>query len=384
MEVDLMDFNLSTEEQLIQKVAKEFTESVIAPLAEQIHENNEVPEEVLSGMRELGFFGINAPESFGGGGGNYLSFLVAIKEISKECAGLGMIMSVNNFVHCLIAALGDDAQKEKFLPKIIKGEEIASFAFTESSTGSDAKQLTMMAVEDGDDYVLNGSKRFITNASFAGPMVLVAKEESSGRATAFIVDKFSEGYSLSEPWGKIGVHGGPLYDVYFKDVRIPKENMLGGLANGMLILNAAMVYAKVGVCGISFGVAEAAYEEAVSFVKDKTWRGEPLLEKFEHMRFSLIEMEMLLNQTKWICYHYAWALDNVSDLFQLAKTAAMAKTTVTENGVDVVRMAMGLIGGYSVVTDYKISRLWGDIIVGPQVEASSPTLKAISSKIMMM
>ncbi|MCL1846988.1 MAG: acyl-CoA dehydrogenase family protein [Coriobacteriia bacterium] len=379
-----MDFNLTTEEQLIQKVAKEYSETVIAPLAEQIHATNDVPEEVFQGMRELGFFGINAPEEFGGGGGNYLSFLLAIYELSKSSAGVGMIMSVNNFCHCLIAALGDDEQKATYLPKIIAGEEIASFAFTEASTGSDPKQLTCLATLDGDDYVLNGSKRFITNASFPGPMILVAKEESTGRATAFIIDKFAEGYSLSEPWEKIGVHGGPLYDVYFKDFRVPAKNIMGGLGGGMLILKAAMVYAKVGVCGISLGVATAAYEEALAFAKDKTHRGEPIVKKFEHIRFTLIEMEMKLLAAKWAVYHYAWSLDNNSDLFQLAKEAAMAKAAVTEAGVDIVNQAMSIIGSYGVVTDYKISRLWGDIIIGPQVEGSASTLKAMAASILLM
>ncbi|MDR2036239.1 MAG: acyl-CoA dehydrogenase family protein [Coriobacteriales bacterium] len=381
-----MDYNLTTEEELIKKVAKEFSESVIAPLQEEIHANNEVPGEVLEGMAELGLFGINAPEDLGGGGASFVSFVSAIEEIAVVSAGVGMIMSVNNMGHTLINFLGNDEQRKKYIPKLVAGEELASFAFTEPSTGSDPKQLQVTAVEDGDFFVLNGTKRFITNSNLKGPMIIVAKEESSspmsGKATAFVIDKHCEGYSLSEPWDKVGVHGGPLFDVYLKDVRIPKENMLGDSGNGMYVLKMTMVFAKVGVCGICLGVARAAYEEAVAYAKEKTHRGEAIIKKFEHVRMALTEMEMIYNRAKWVTYHYAWALDgNIGDPFVLAKLAAQAKVEASEAAVDIVRKAMGVLGSYGCVSDYKLSRLWGDAIVGPQVEGCAATLKVMAGNI---
>lgn len=377
-----MDFNLTTEEELIKKVAKEFAETVIAPLAEQIHAQNEVPKEVLDGMSELGLWGINAPEEFGGGGASFVAFTGAIEEIGAVSSGVGMIMSVNNMTHTLLNFLSNAEQRKKYIPSLVTGEKLGSFAFTEPSTGSDPTQLQMIAAEDGDDFVLNGTKRFITNANLDGPMILIAKEESSspmsGKATAFIIDKHCEGYSLSEPWDKVGVHGGPLYDVYLKDVRIPKENMLGESGGGMNVLKMTMVYAKLGVCGSSLGVARSAYEEALAYAKEKTHRGEPIIKKFEHVRIALTEMEMIYNRAKWVTYHYAWALNNLRDPFMLVKLAAQAKVEVTEASVDIARKAMGVIGSYGCVSDYKISRLWGDSIIGPQVEGCAATLKVMA------
>ena len=380
-----MDFNLTTEEELIKKVAKEFAETVITPLAEEIHKNNEVPKEVLEGMTELGLWGINAPEEYGGGDAGFIAFTSAIEEIGYASSGVGMIMSVNNMTHTILNFFGNDEQKKKYMPKLVSGEQIGSFAFTEPSTGSDPTQLQMTAVEDGDDFILNGTKRFITNSNLDGPMIIVAKEESSspmsGKATAFIFDKNCEGYSLSEPWEKVGVHGEPLFDVYLKDVRIPKENMLGGSGGGMNVLKMTMVFAKLGVCGSSLGVARAAYEEALAYAKEKTHRGEPIIKKYEHIRMALTEMEMIYNRAKWVTYHYAWALSNLRDPFVLTKIAAQAKIEVTEASVDIARKSMGLIGSYGCVSDYKISRLWGDAIIGPQVEGCASTLKVMAGNI---
>lgn len=377
-----MDFSLTKEEQLIQKTAKEFCDTVVVPIAEQIDETNEVPEEVLQGMRDLGFFGINAPEAYGGGGASYMSYLVALEQFSKASSGVGMIISVNNIGQGILNHFGTEDQKKKYLPKIISGEEIFSFAFTEPGTGSDPKQLATTATKEGDHYVLNGTKRFITNTGYQGPLVVVAKETSTGKATAFIVDKFQEGYSLSESWSKIGMHGGPLYDVYLNNLEVPEENMLGELGQGMWVLKIAMVHGKIGVVGVNIGVALAAREEAYVYAKSKMHRGEPISDKFEHIRLTLADIEMRYNYAKWVACHYAWALENIKDDTQLVKYAAMAKVTVTEAGVDIARMAMSIIGSYGLMKDYKIARLWGDAIMGAQVEGTAPTLKVLASNIL--
>jgi alkylation response protein AidB-like acyl-CoA dehydrogenase len=374
-----MDFSLSKEEQLIQKVAKEFSDDKIVPLAEEIDKTNVVPEDILQGLRDLGLFGIIGPEAYGGGGASYLSYLLAIQELSKACSGIGMILSVNNIGQGLIDYFGTEEQKKKYLPKIITGEEIFSFAFTEPGTGSDPKQLAVTATKEGDHYVLNGTKRFITNTGYKGPLVVVAKETETGKATAFIVEKFSEGYSLSEPWEKIGMHGGPLYDVYLKDLKVPEENMLGDIGQGMWVLKMAMVHGKIGVVGVNLGVSAAIREEAIEYAKGKLHRGVPIAEKFEHIRLSIADIEMKFNSAKWVAYHYAWALDNIKDDMELVKYAALAKVTVTETGVDLARIAMSITGSYGLMKDYKISRLWNDVIMGAQVEGTAPTLKVLAA-----
>jgi len=377
-----VDFNLTKEEELIQKTAREFCENTVNPVAELIEDNNEVPDEVLQGLRELGLFGIKGPEEYSGGNASYVSYLAALVELAKASSGVGMIISVNNIGQGLLNHFGTEEQKKQYLPKIISGEEIFSFAFTEPGTGSDPKQLTTTATKVGESYVLNGTKRFITNTSFNGPLVVVAKESESGKATAFIIEKFQDGYSLSEPWEKIGLHGGPLYDVYLNDVKVPANNMLGEIGQGMWVLKIAMVHGKIGVVGVSLGIAAACREEAIAYAQTKMHRGVPIIEKFEHIRMSLTEIEMKFNSAKWAAYHYAWMLDKVKDDDQLIKSAALAKVHVAEAGVDIARTAMSVIGSYGLMKDYKISRLWRDSITGSQVEGTAPTLKVLAANIL--
>ncbi len=378
-----MDFNLNKEEQLIQKAARDFSDKVILPLADKIDKTNEVPQEIIDGLSELGMFGIHLPEEYGGGDASYLSYMVALEQFSKACSGVGMIIAVNNVGLGVINHFGTDEQKKKFMPKAIKGEEICSFAFTEPGTGSDPKQLATTATKDGDFYIINGTKRFITNSGYKGPLVVVAKESETGVATAFIIEKHCEGYSLSEPWDKIGMHGGPLYDVYLNNVRVPAENMLGKSGQGLWALKIAMVHGKIGTVGVNLGIALAAYEEGMNYAKNKTHRGEPIANKFEHVKIDIAEMDMKYDAAKWHAYHLAWAADHLKDDLQQVKLAALAKVFVTETAVDIARISIGIVGSYGLMKDYKISRLWGDAIMGPQVEGTAPLLKVLAAGILL-
>jgi alkylation response protein AidB-like acyl-CoA dehydrogenase len=292
--------------------------------------------------------------------------------------GVGMIISVNVVGLAVIDMFGTAEQKQRYRQEGIEGKQIFSFAFTEPGTGSDPKQLTATATREGDGYVLNGTKRFISNSGYRGPMIVIARETDSGNVSVFVIDKFCEGYSLSKPWEKIGAHGGPLYDVYLNNVRIPASNLVGKSGAGMLILKTAMIYGKIGLTGLFLGTSLAAFEEAVSYAREKTHRGEPIASKFEHVQIAIADIAMKYNAARWYAYHLGCAADSLKDPVELAKESALTKVFVAETAVDIVRIAMGIHGSYGVMKDYKVSRLWGDAIIGPQVEGTAPLLKVLA------
>ena len=269
-----MDFNLSKEQSLIQQMAQEFAEKSIAPLAKQIDEENRIPEEIIAAMAELDLFGIPFPEEYGGADGGYDGYVLAMEQIAKVSGGIAMTLAAHTLGLGAISVFGTEEQKKKFMFPACKGKHIVSFAFTEPGTGSDPKQITSNAVKQGDFYILNGTKRFISNANYPGAMVVFAREMESGEVTAFILEKWAEGYSLSEPWDKIGMLGGQLLDVYLKDVKVPAENLLGKIGQGFPILLMGIALGKIGTSTAALGGTLAALEEASKYAREKNHRGQ--------------------------------------------------------------------------------------------------------------
>lgn len=371
-----MDFSLTKEQELIQKMAKEFAEKYIEPISHQIDTENRIPDEIIEGLRELDLFGIPYSDKYGGADGGYSSYVLAMEQIAAAASGVAMVLSAHTLGLGAIDIFGTEEQKKKYMPKACKGEHIASFAFTEPATGSDPKQIATTARKEGDYYILNGTKRFISNANFPGPIVVFAKEEESGQVTAFIVEKWCEGYSISEPWEKGGMHGGPLLDVYLKDVKVPAENMLGTIGQGYPILQYAISFGKVGVSSTALGGALAAYREALKYAKEKTHRDQPIA-KFQSIKMSLATIAEKYEACRWLTYRLGYLADNAKDPVQFAKEAALTKDFVCEQLVEITKLAVGIHGSYGLMKDYKIERLWRDSIVGLQIEGVSDMQKMI-------
>jgi alkylation response protein AidB-like acyl-CoA dehydrogenase len=371
-----MDFTLSKEQLLIQKMAREFAEKVLAPVAQQVDRENKIPEEILEAVAEQELFGIPFAEEYGGAGGGYDGYVLAMEQIARVCSGVAMTISA----HCLglgaIAAFGTEEQKKKYMPPGCKGKHIVSFAFTEPQTGSDPKQISTTARKEGDYYILNGTKRFISNANWPGAIVIFAKETESGEVTAFIVDKWCEGYSISEPWDKIGMHGGQLLDVYLKDVKVPAENLLAGVGMGYPILQYGISFGKVGVSSTALGGILAAYEEALKYAKEKMHRDKPI-SKFQAIQLRLADLAMKYESARWLVYRLGYLANNVKDPRQFAKEAALCKTFVGETMVDVSRIAMDIHGSYGLMNDYKVAQIYRDAIIAPQIEGVSDMQKLI-------
>ncbi|HNX28058.1 MAG TPA: acyl-CoA dehydrogenase family protein [Syntrophomonadaceae bacterium] len=371
-----MDFNLSKEQELIQRAAREFAEKYIEPIALQIDTENVIPQEIFDGLGELDMFGIPFTEEYGGAGSGYSSYVLAMEQIGSVSSGVAMIISAHTLGLGAISAFGTEEQKKKYMPKCCKGEHIASFAFTEPGTGSDPKQIAATAVREGDYYILNGTKRFISNAGFPGPIIIFAKETASGKVTAFLVDKFCEGYSISEPWEKIGMHGGQLLDVYLKDVKIPAENLLGQPGFGYPILQMGISYGKVGVSSTALGGLLASYREAIKYAKEKTHREEPI-GKFPTTKVNIANIAEKYEAAKWLVYRLGFLADTMKDPMQFAKEAALAKDFVCEEMINTARMCMNVHGSYGLMKEYKVERIYRDSIMGSQVEGVSDMQKMI-------
>ncbi|HPF21373.1 MAG TPA: acyl-CoA dehydrogenase family protein [Syntrophomonas sp.] len=377
-----MDFSLTKEEALIQKMAREFAEKNILPIAEQIDHENKVPQEIIEGLAELELMGIPFDEKFGGANAGYVSYVLAMEQLARCSSGVTMILSAHTLAVSSINTFGTEEQKLKYMPKCCNGEFIASFAFTEPGTGSDPKQITTTATKDGDSYVLNGTKRFISNANYPGPIVIFARETETNEITAFIVDKWSEGYSISEPWKKMGLHGGLLLDVYMKDVRVPASNVLGQAGQGYPILQLGISFGKIGVSSSSLGGILAAYEEGMKYAKEKTHRGTPIA-KFQSIQLKVADLAMLLESSRWLTYRLAYLADNFKNPIVFAKEAALTKTVVCDNSVKAARVALDIHGSYGCMEDYKISRLYKDAIMGPQIEGVEDMQKMIIAGVLL-
>lgn len=372
-----MDFKLTKEQELIQRAAREFAEKNIVPIAEQIERDGKIPDEILKGMAELELFGIAYPEEYGGTGAGYLSYVLACEQIARANGSVAGLYSVHYLGTSSIASFGTPEQKAKYLPKAGSGEWISSFAFTEPATGSDPKQISTVAVKDGDDYVINGVKRFISAAYLPGPIVIFAKDSETGVPTAFLVDKFCPGYSVSEPWKKIGIHGSKVVDVYLKDVRVPSPAMLGPKGKGYQVLLAGISFGKVGMCAGSLGGMQAALEASIKYAKEKAHR-DGTIAKFPTIQVAIAKIAEKVEACRWLTYRLAWLADNTTDLMAFAKQAAMTKAFVAEAGVDVSRLAVGVHGSYGLMDDYVVSTIYRDAIISEQTEGVADMQRLIT------
>lgn len=373
-----MDFKLTKEQELIQKAAKEFAEKSIMPIAEKIDRENAVPQEIFEEMAELGFFGLQYPEEYGGTGAGYTCYPLVVEQIARASGGVSMTFSVHSLGTSAIYTFGTPEQKARYMPDACAGKKLSSFAFTEPATGSDPKQITTTAVQDGDYYVLNGTKRFISAADLDGPIVIFAKDNETGKPTAFIVDKNCPGYTTSEPWHKMGNRGGSLVDVYLKDVRIPTSNLLGPKGNGYMVLQYGIAFGKVGVTSGALGGMQAALELSIKYAKEKAHR-DGTIAKFPTIQVAIAKIAEKVEAARWLTYRLGFLAENMKDLRAFAKEAALTKAFVTEAGVDVARLAVAVHGSYGLMEDYKVSMIYRDMIIGEQVEGVNDMQRLITA-----
>lgn len=355
----------------IREMARDFAEKSLAPIAAEVDKTDQFPMELVRTMADMGFLGMKIPEEFGGIGLDMRSYVAVMEEISRKCATATIfISSANSLSTAPILLAGTEEQKRKYLPGVAAGEYFIAFGLTEPGAGSDAASLSTKAVEDGDCYILNGRKCFITMAPMASYTIVYAKtspEKGAGGITAFIVDMTLPGVSVGKHEDKMGQRGVPVSDVVLEDVRVPKNCVLGQVNEGFLNAMKTLSVGRVGVASMALGMAQEAMELAVTHAKSRVQFGKSLA-KHQALQFMMADMETKLNAARLLTYNAAWLLDAKQDA---VKAAAMAKYYSTEAAFGIINRSLQIHGGYGYSREYEIERLYRDIRVTTIYEGSS-------------
>ncbi|AYF54385.1 acyl-CoA dehydrogenase [Clostridium novyi B str. ATCC 27606] len=374
-----MDFKLSEDQQLMKKMFKEFTDQFIAPIAAELDEEERFPEEIIPIMGETGLFGIPISDQYGGAGAGNLSYVLAVEEISKACASTGVTVSAHTSLCCWpIETFGTEEQKSKYLPDLATGVKLGAFGLTEPNAGTDAAGQMTVAVDKGEYYLLNGNKIFITNGEVADVYVVFAmtdKALGNRGISAFIVEKGMEGFSFGSHEKKMGIHGSSTCELIFKDVKVPKENLLGEINKGFKIAMMTLDGGRIGVAAQALGIAEGALDATVEYVKTREQFNRPL-SAFQNTRFTLAEMKTRIEAARYLVYSAAQAKDNGE---AYAEKAAMAKLFASETARDVTCKAVQLFGGYGYTRDYPVERMMRDAKITEIYEGTSEVQKMVIS-----
>lgn len=363
----------------IREMARSFAEKELMPIAGEIDKTGLFPQHILDQMAEMGFFGIKIPEEYGGIGMDARTYVCVMEEVARGCAvATSYLSGANSLASAPIVLAGSEEQKQKYLPGIADNSAFVAFALTEPNAGSDAGGMTTRAVEDGDGYIINGRKCFITGAGIAKYCVVFAKtspEKGSKGITSFIVDMSAPGVSVGKHEEKMGQAGLDCCDVVLEDVRISKEDVIGEVDKGFI---TAMKTLSVGRCGVAaqgLGIAQAAMDCAVKHMKERKQFGKTLA-SFQGLQFMIAEMETKLNAARLLVYNAAYQIDCGSDP---TKAASMAKYYATEAAVDIVGKALQIHGGYGYSREYTIERLYRDVRVLTLYEGTTQVQQMVIS-----
>jgi alkylation response protein AidB-like acyl-CoA dehydrogenase len=366
-----MDFELTKEQETIKRFAREFTDKEILPLADKIEKENRISTELINKLAQWGTFGIPYDKKYGGSGAGYLTSTLVLEELARASGSVAMLVGASYLACIPIDLFGTEEQKVKFITPLCQGHGIGSLAFTEAATGSDPKAITTMATLDGSEYVLNGSKRFITAADLDGIIIIFARDGEG--ISAFIGEKNKPGYSLSKPYDKLGMHGISLYDVYLKNYRIPAANLLGKRKDGYNILLDTIAISKLDTCVFIFGLAQAALDEAIKYAEGRTVGGKPITE-YQTIQCLIADIAVQVEAARWLLYRLASLADQNKNI---RVESAMTKIFVTEMAVEAVRKAFHVHGAYGYVKDLKIERLLRDISLGEIAEGTNELQRLI-------
>ncbi|MFE4351148.1 acyl-CoA dehydrogenase [Peribacillus butanolivorans] len=374
-----MDFKFTEEQEMMRKMVRDFAENEITPHIEAM-ERGEFPKTILHKMGELGLMGIPIPEQYGGAGMDFMSYIIAINEISKVSPTLGVILSVHTSVGTNpIVYFGTDEQKQKYVPKLAAGKLLGAFCLTEQSSGSDAASLKSKAVKEGAMYRINGSKVFITNGGEADVYIIFAStnpEKGSKGISAFIVEKGTPGLIIGKNERKMGLHGSSTVQVTFEDMKIPAANILGNEGEGFKIAMANLDSGRIGIASQALGIAEGALEHAVQYAKDRVQFGKPIATQ-QGIGFKLAEMATNIEASRLLVYRAAYLR---SKGLKCGKEASMAKLFASRTAVDVTIEAVQVYGGYGYTTEYPVERYFRDAKVTEIYEGTSEIQRMVISK----
>ena len=352
-----MEFKLTEDQKMVQKLARDFAEKRLAPTVSERDHKEEFSRPLVDEMGEIGLTGICFPEEYGGSGGDVMSYILAVEELSKADDGVGITLSATvSLCAWPIFAYGTEEQKQKYLVPLAEGEKLGAFGLTEPNAGTDASGQQTVAVLDGDDYVLNGSKIFITNAGEAETYIVFAMTDKSKGVkgiSAFIVEKDMPGFSFGKKEHKLGIHTSLTNELVFQDVRVPKENLLGKIGEGFKIAMSTLDGGRIGVAAQALGIAQAALDHAIKYSKERVQFGKPIASN-QAIAFMMADMATKIDAARLLIYRAAYLKDQG---LPYSKEAAMAKLFASDIAMEVTTDAVQIYGGYGYSREYPVERL---------------------------
>ena len=374
-----MNFVLSKEQEMARTLFHDFAENEVKPLAQEVDETERFPEETVEKMKKLGFMGIPQPKEYGGQGCDTLTYVLCVEELSKVCATTGVIVSAHTSLGSdPIKKFGTPEQIQKYLVPLASGEKLGAFGLTEPNAGTDASGQQTKAVLEGDHYVLNGSKIFITNGGKADIYIIFAmtdKSKGTRGISAFIVEKDFPGFRIGTKEKKMGIRGSSTTELIFENCIVPKENLLGKEGQGFKIAMQTLDGGRIGIAAQALGIAEGAFEETVKYGKERKQFGRPIA-KFQNTQFVLADLKTKIEAAKLLVYRAAVAKDT-QKIYSVE--AAMAKLMAAEVAMEVTTKAVQLHGGYGYTREYDVARMMRDAKITEIYEGTSEVQRMVIS-----
>jgi alkylation response protein AidB-like acyl-CoA dehydrogenase len=378
-----MDFELTEEQKMVKEAAADFAKNTLMPRAEEFDQNEEIPKEIYKELAGLGYMGIIVPEEFGGSNFDFISYILIMEEFAKACAALQISLSVHNSLVCDgILKFGTDDQKKKYLPALAKGEKIGAYSLTEPGSGTDAGSLRTSAVPKDDSYILNGTKAFVTNAGIADLFVVFVStkpELKSKGISCLLVEKGTEGFSIGANEKKMGLKGSDTRELSFSDCKILKENLLGKENEGFKIALSLLDPSRIAVGAQSVGIAQAAFDEALKYSKERVQFGQPIC-NFQAIQFKLADMATQIDSARLLVHRAAYIHSKGT---RCSREAAMAKLYASEMANRVVNEAVQIHGGYGYMKEYAVERYFRDARVTEIYEGTSEAQRIVISRLLL-
>ena len=378
-----MDIMLTEQQQMMKKLFAEFAEKEVKPLAAEVDEDERFPRENVEKMKACKMMGIPFSREYGGAGADYLSYILAVEELSKKCGTTGVVLSAHTSLGTWpIEHFGTEEQKNKYLPDLCTGKKLAAFGLTEPNAGTDAAGQQTTAVKDGDDYILNGTKIFITNAGEADVYVIFAmtdKTKGTHGISAFIVEKGMPGFTVGQHEKKLGIRGSATSELIFNNVRLSKDHLLGQEGKGFKIAMMTLDGGRIGIAAQALGIAQGAIDETVPYVKARKQFGRSIA-KFQNTQFQLADMQVKTDAARWLVYDAAMKKEKG---LPYSVEAAKAKLFAAEVAMEVTTKAIQLMGGYGYTRDYPVERMFRDAKITEIYEGTSEVQRMVISGAML-
>ncbi|MBO4235874.1 MAG: acyl-CoA dehydrogenase [Firmicutes bacterium] len=374
-----MNFQLTKEQEFVRKMVREFAAAEVEPIAAEIDKEHRFPVETVEKLGRYGLMGIPFPTEYGGAGGDNISYAITIEELARVCASTAVIVSGHTSLCCWpIYAYGTDEQKKKYLPDLCSGKKLGAFGLTEPNAGTDASGQQTRAELDGDYWVLNGAKCFITNGAYADVFIIMAmtdKSQGTRGISAFIVEKGDKGFSIGKVEDKMGICASSTTELIFQNCRIPKDRLLGGIGKGFKVAMTTLDGGRIGIASQALGIAQGALDVTIEYMKQRKQFGRKLTQ-FQHLTFVVADLATKIEAARLLVYKAAY---NETAGLPYGVNAAMAKLFASETAMEVTTKCVQLHGGYGYTRDYPVERMMRDAKITEIYEGTSEVQRMVIS-----